>query len=98
MILLLATSERFQFCGGTVFQKRIKTPRYLLVSNVGTNFATSNISVFRINSNTGEITLVPGSPFQLTNRPRFTLTNASGTIVYVANVGNTSVSTLSLNP
>ncbi|PJZ87979.1 lactonase family protein [Leptospira levettii] len=98
IILLLATSERFQFCGGTVFQKRMKSPRFLLVSNVGTNFATSNINVFRINATTGEITQVPGSPFQLTNRPRFTLTNSAGTIVYVANVGNTSVSTLSLNP
>lgn len=98
ILLLLTSSERFQFCGGTVFQKRVRTPRFLLVSNVGTTSATSSISVFRIDSNTGQISAVNGSPFQLTDRPRFTITNSSGTIVYVANVGNTSVSTLSLNP
>ncbi|XDD46891.1 lactonase family protein [Leptospira sp. WS39.C2] len=97
LTILLSTSERFQLCNVSVFSPRIKIPRFLIVTNVGTNAATSSISVFRINPTTGEIAQVDGSPYQLTNRPRHSVTNSSGTIVYVANIGSTSISVLALN-
>ncbi|TGL33613.1 lactonase [Leptospira perdikensis] len=101
LILLLGTSENTQFCGANIrnpFFGRTKVPRFVLVTNVGVSTATSNINVFRIQPNTGELSQVAGSPFALTNRPRYSVTNAAGNTVYVANVGNTSVSVLSLDP
>lgn len=98
LAILMATNEKYIFCGINAFGKRSKVPRFLIVTNVGANSATSSINVFRINAFTGESAQVEGSPFNLTNRPRFSVTNASGTTVYVANIGNTSVSTLNLNP
>ncbi|WP_232374083.1 lactonase family protein [Leptospira chreensis] len=101
LAILLGTSESTQFCGVSMrnpSHTRIKIPRFLLVTNVGVSTATSSISVFRILPNTGELAEVAGSPFALTNRPRHSVANADGTIVYVANVGNTSISILNLNP
>ncbi|MCG6142941.1 lactonase family protein [Leptospira bandrabouensis] len=101
LTLLLGVSESAYFCGNLIqspFLNKIKIPRFIIVTNVGLDAATSSISVFRINPNTGEISQVSGSPFQLSNRPRFTVTNSTGTVVYVPNIGNKSVSVLNLNP
>lgn len=98
LAVLIGTSENTHFCGAKIKIPRIKIPRFLLVTNVGLSTATSSINVYRISPATGEISQVDGSPFQLTNRPRFSITNAAGDTVYVANIGNTSVSILKLNP
>ncbi|MCW7494425.1 lactonase family protein [Leptospira soteropolitanensis] len=101
LTILLGVSDSAYFCGKVVqspFVKKLKIPRFLIVTNVGLNSATSSISVFRINPNTGEISQVSGSPFQLTDRPRFSATNSTGTVVYVPNIGNKSISVLNLNP
>ncbi|EOQ97050.1 lactonase, 7-bladed beta-propeller domain protein [Leptospira wolbachii serovar Codice str. CDC] len=98
LVVLVGASEYTDFCGAHVRNPRIKIPRFILVTNVGLSTATSSINVFQIDPNTGAISQVTGSPFQLTNRPRYSVTNATGTIVYVANIGNTSVSILNLNP
>ncbi|TGK91250.1 lactonase [Leptospira brenneri] len=100
LVILLGTGSNADFCGNKIQNpfKKIKTPRFLLVTNVGLNTATSSINVFRIEPITGEITQVSGSPFQMTDRPRHTVSNESGTTVYVANIGNTSISILNLDP
>lgn len=101
LTFLLGTSENTHFCGANIrnpFVARTRIPRFVIVTNVGVSTATSSLNVFRINPNHGEISQVDGSPFQLSNRPRYSVTDASGTIVYVANIGNTSISILNLNP
>ncbi|TGM53747.1 lactonase [Leptospira vanthielii] len=97
-VVLVGASEYTHFCGAHIRNPRIKIPRFILVTNVGLSTATSSINVFRIDPKTGSISQVDGSPFQLTNRPRYSATNATGTIVYVVNIGNTSISILNLNP
>lgn len=97
-VVLIGASEYTHFCGASIRNPRIKIPRFILVTNVGLSTATSSINVYRVDPSTGAIAQVFGSPFQLTNRPRYSVTNAAGTIVYVANIGNTSISILNLNP
>jgi 6-phosphogluconolactonase (cycloisomerase 2 family) len=56
--------------------------KYLLVTNIG---QTSNVSVFAIDSSTGALTQVPGSPFYANESPTDIAMPPAGNLVYVSN-------------
>jgi 6-phosphogluconolactonase len=59
---------------------------------------TPGLYAFSVNSGTGYLTAVAGSPFTTgLNSPQSVATNAAGTVVYVVNSGNNTVSTFSVN-
>lgn len=91
------TSDASPSCGYQIQNfglAKPKVPRFLLVSNA----SSSSISVFRITPETGTISQVSGSPFAVNDSPRYTVVNASGTIVYAALSATPALATLSLNP
>ncbi|MGA9528629.1 MAG: beta-propeller fold lactonase family protein [Terriglobales bacterium] len=70
--------------GGTTPWEAIIDPsgNYLLVTNVG---QSSNVSVFSIDSSSGALAAVPGSPFYANESPSEIAMPAAGNLVYVSN-------------
>jgi 6-phosphogluconolactonase len=58
----------------------------------------SNVQGYTINSSTGALTPVPGSPFPAGLEPVFVAVDPSGKFVYVANVGSNNVSGYMIDP
>ncbi|MBI3431033.1 MAG: beta-propeller fold lactonase family protein [Hydrogenophilales bacterium] len=58
---------------------------------------SSNVSAYRINSSTGKLTPLPGSPFAAGILPSSVMANPAGTFVYVANSGSSNVSAYRIN-
>lgn len=50
-----------------------------------THNQADSVSAYEINSATGALTMVPGSPFSVGDNPHSLVTNATGTVAYVAN-------------
>ena len=69
------------------------TGRFAYVVNHGSN----DVSAYVINSTTGALTAVAGSPFRAGTQPRFVQLEPSGKFVYVANAGSNEIWTYTLN-
>jgi 6-phosphogluconolactonase (cycloisomerase 2 family) len=67
--------------------------KFLLVANS----AGASVSVFAMNSVSGALTAVPGSPFATGATPVSIAFDPAGTYVYVANQGATSISAFAFN-
>ena len=65
--------------------------RYVFVGNEGSN----DVSAFAVNSTTGALTAVPGSPFPAGTDPQAML--FAGSYLYVANAGSDSVSAYTID-
>jgi 6-phosphogluconolactonase (cycloisomerase 2 family) len=63
----------------------------------GDPLAAGSVSVYRINATTGALTEVAGSPFAAGRTPTSVTVNASGTFVYVANIGDQTISVYRIN-
>jgi 6-phosphogluconolactonase (cycloisomerase 2 family) len=63
------------------------TPKFLYVANNGSNTVSGNISAYSINSKTGKITAVSGSPFAdgTLSYPTAVAADPTGRFLYVAN-------------
>jgi 6-phosphogluconolactonase (cycloisomerase 2 family) len=61
------------------------------------NQATSNVSVFSLDSGTGALTAVSGSPFASGDQPGPIAIDPSGKFVFVANTGGNSLSAYSID-
>lgn len=89
--------------GGTSPQGIRFTPdgKFVIVANQGTN----NVSVFSLDSTTGALTAVPGSPFTSGTQPDPVAiapplvagTNRTGKFVFAGNTGGNSLSTYSID-
>ncbi len=67
--------------------------RFVYVANRDSN----NVSAFTLNSSTGALTSVAGSPFPAGTAPFSVAVDPSGTFVYVANSGSNNVSVYTIN-
>jgi 6-phosphogluconolactonase len=76
--------------GGNSPQGIVVTPDGSFV--VLANQATSNISVFSLDSSTGGLTAVSGSPFASGNQPGPVAIDPSGKFIFVGNTGGNSLS------
>jgi len=56
-----------------------------------TNFADNTVSAFTLNTATGAIAVVPGSPFLAGTGPAAAAVDPSGTFLYVANEGTSTI-------
>ncbi len=76
-------------------QVKTKQAKFLLV----TNAATNNVAVFSINSTTGVLSGVAGSPFLTTGGtgPRFISAHPNGLYVYTANQSSANINGFSIN-
>jgi 6-phosphogluconolactonase (cycloisomerase 2 family) len=71
--------------------------RFLFVAN-GANTANGNsVSAFSIDSNTGALTAVPGSPFAASPFPGFVATDPSGQYVYVGLGSSSGIAAFVMN-
>jgi 6-phosphogluconolactonase (cycloisomerase 2 family) len=73
--------------GGTTPWEVLVDPsgQYLLVTNIG---QSSDVSVFAMDSTTGALTAVPGSPFPANESPTEIVMPPAGNLVYVSNSSN----------
>jgi 6-phosphogluconolactonase len=69
------------------------TPKFAYVTNSGDN----TVSAYSINSSTGALRAVTGSPFAAGNTPVSVAVDLPGRFVYVANLGDNTVSAYSIN-
>ena len=77
-------------------QVKIQQAKFMAVTSSG---STSNIAVFSINSSTGALTAVSGSPFSTgVSTPRYAAITPKGDFVYIANDASASISAFSINP
>jgi 6-phosphogluconolactonase len=81
--------------GGNSPQGIIVTPDGSFV--VAANQSTSNVSVFSLDSSTGALTAVTGSPFGSGNQPGPVAIDPSGKFVFVGNTGGNTLSTYSID-
>ncbi len=68
------------------------TPKFAYVANFGSN----NVSAYTINSSTGVLTAVSGSPFVAETNPTSVTVDSTGRFAYVANAGG-NVSAYTIN-
>ena len=62
-----------------------------------TNLNSSNVSAYTIDSTTGAITEVAGSPFAAQNYPHSVAVDPTGKFAYVVNLGNSNVSAYTID-
>ncbi|MBK9294099.1 MAG: beta-propeller fold lactonase family protein [Oligoflexia bacterium] len=62
------------------------------------NSGSSNISVFKLNTTTGALTQVPGSPFFSGTSPSGLVVHPNGKFLYVANSGTNNIAGFLINP
>ena len=81
--------------GGNSPQGMIVTPdgRFVVVANE----STSNVSVFSLNSSTGALIAVTGSPFGSGDQPGPVTIHPSGKFIFVGNTGGNSLSAYSID-
>ncbi|BBP00806.1 hypothetical protein SFSGTM_15140 [Sulfuriferula nivalis] len=87
---LLTPVSGSQFMGDAV-------PGSLAINPAGTfvyvtNINEDSVSTYRINANTGVLTLVKGSPITAGKSPITVTVNPAGTFTYVANMGDNTIS------
>jgi 6-phosphogluconolactonase len=66
----------------------------LYVPNAGSN----NVSAFKINSSTGALSSISGSPFGAGTGPNWVAVDPTGSYAYVTNYGDYTVSAYAINP
>jgi len=90
--LLTTTSD-----GGSGPHELLVDPsgQYLLVTNSG---LTGDISVFSMDSSTGDLTAVPGSPFFANNGPSQMVMPSAGNFLYVSNPSTGTVTAFAFDP
>jgi 6-phosphogluconolactonase len=71
--------------------------RFAYVANQGIGVSTSTISAYTINSSTGALSAVSGSPFSAGNSPSSVVVDPSGRFAYVANAFDNTVSAYTIN-
>lgn len=71
----------------------VANPQFVYVANGGDN----TVSAFSINTSTGALTPVPGSPFVAGASPSSIAVNASGTFAYVTNSSDNTVSAYAID-
>jgi 6-phosphogluconolactonase len=62
-----------------------------------TNATTNNLSAFSVDSNTGKLNALTGSPYTAGTGPTFSVINPSGTILFVAGASNTTITHFTIN-
>ena len=71
--------------------------RFAYVANQGIGVSTSTVSAYTINSSTGALSAVSGSPFSAGYEPDSVTVDPSGRFAYVANYGGDTVSAFTIN-
>jgi 6-phosphogluconolactonase len=61
------------------------------------NYSSNSISAFTINTNTGALTAISGSPFAAGASPQSVTVDSSGKFAYVANFNSNDVSAFTIN-
>jgi 6-phosphogluconolactonase len=69
------------------------TGSFMYVANAQTN----NVSAFAVDSNTGKLTTLTGSPFAAGTRPIATVVNSNTTTLFVLNQGGNTISQFGIN-
>jgi 6-phosphogluconolactonase (cycloisomerase 2 family) len=67
------------------------TGRFAYVPNIGANFGNGDLSAYTINSNSGVLTAIPGSPFASGLIPQFITVHPNGKFAYVTNFTSNNV-------
>src|SRR4029077_14238575 len=70
------------------------TGKFVYVANTG----SGNVSAFAIDPNSGSLSAVPGSPFQVGTQPGELTVDRAGKLLYIANGGSLNISDFAINP
>jgi len=71
--------------------------KFVYVANQGMVGGSGNISAYAMDSSTGALTAVAGSPFTAGSNPQFVAIDPTGKFAYAANEGSSNVSAYAIN-
>nr|HEV7952599.1 choice-of-anchor D domain-containing protein [Candidatus Acidoferrales bacterium] len=82
------------FLGASPLAAQSASPQFVYAAGEG----SPNISAFQLNTATGALTIVPGSPFNGRSNPHALAVDPSGKFLFVANQTANNISVFAINP